>query len=261
MTEAYSRLYHKFGREYPEVYADDRLLAPWVRLLVVADASWPLRPPLPRSLSARAFRHLSGCGLLIVDGESYTVLGLDAERSRRSDAGRIGAAKRWHSDGNAIAMPRRDETNRDEPSKDETSIAGGAPDDGRVDLEAFLAVRFRIPTPAQRDLMDAYIRVFDVSGPQRAADLILRHPDDPIGALKADLAEFRKQRIAEAQAVERPAPIRKRRKGAGFTGVNAELQAFFTERYATDERAYQHNSGAHADEPDQACASCTAVPA
>ena len=95
-------------------------------------------------------------------------------------------------------MPRRDEHRRDE-----TSIgAGTQPDDGRLDLEAFLIVRHRAPTPRQREFLDAYQSVFDATGPSRAERIILGHPDDPIGALKADLDAFRAERRAAADAAE-----------------------------------------------------------
>jgi hypothetical protein len=74
----------------------------------------------------------------------------------------------------------------------------------RADLEAYLAVRFRPPTPAQRTLMDAYCAVFDVTGPERAAALIYGNPADPIGALKADLDAFRKERAAAAPPEPKP---------------------------------------------------------
>lgn len=118
MSEPYSRLYHRFAREFPAIYADDRCLATWVRLLLLADASWPMRPPLPRSVRAKPLAVLVTAGLVVLDGDTYAVLGLDAERTRRGDAARVGAAKRWHSDGNAnasaTAMPRRDETRQNE---------------------------------------------------------------------------------------------------------------------------------------------------
>lgn len=128
-SDAYSRLYHRFAKQYPDVYGDDHGLATWVRLLMLADASWPLIQPVPRSVKPAALRKLTEAEevvdgvrvlspLIVVDGDHYTVRGLDAERIRRRDAGRTGAAVRWHSDGNATAdataMPRRDETRRDE---------------------------------------------------------------------------------------------------------------------------------------------------
>src|SRR3972149_6612847 len=89
----------------------------------------------------------------------------------------------------------RTETNLAEQSKDETSK--DEQNDARADLDAFAAVRFRTPTPRQRTFMDAYCRTFDETGPDRAARLIWANPDDPIGAMKADLQEFREARRAE----------------------------------------------------------------
>lgn len=132
MSEAYSRLYHRFGREFPVIYADDRCLAAWVRLLLVADASWPMRPPLPRAVKAFPLARLVEAGLVIIDGDAYTVRGLDAERTRRSDAARRGAAVRWQSERNANAsadaMPRRDETSK---SRDEVEIPPPPAERGR----------------------------------------------------------------------------------------------------------------------------------
>lgn len=114
----YSRVYHTFPDEYKAIYADDRLLAAWLRLLVVADAAWPLRPPMPRSVKPAVLRALTGAGVVILDGDAYTVLGLDAERTRRREAGRTGAAMRWQSernaDRNAKAMPSKAEQSKDE---------------------------------------------------------------------------------------------------------------------------------------------------
>jgi hypothetical protein len=98
--------------------------------------------------------------------------------------------------------------------------------DGRADLEAFLLVRHRPPTPRQRELMDNYIRVFDVTGPSRAERIILGHPDDPIGALKADLDAFRAERSAAAAVAEAPKP----RRAPGLTGANAELARLLAEK-------------------------------
>lgn len=128
-SDTYARLYHKFAYEFPAVYASDRLLAPWVRLLMVADASWPMRPPIPRSVPVRAWNTLVDCGLVIPDGATYTIRGLDAERTRRRDAGRTGAAKRWENERNAegnanasaVAMPNRTEQSNTPP----TPLPGG----------------------------------------------------------------------------------------------------------------------------------------
>ena len=107
-------------------------------------------------------------------------------------------------------------------------------DDGRDDLEAFLIVKHRPPTKPQRDLMDNYCRVFDVTGPARAAQLIYAHPDDPIGALKADLDAFRKERAAAAPIEAEPT-----RRGPSASVITAA-----------------HNNGYHEGMPDERCRYC-----
>ena len=98
-------------------------------------------------------------------------------------------------------------------------------------------VRMRPPTEAQRTFMDAYCRTFDKTGPQRAARLILSHPNDPIGALKQDLADWRAQRTIEAIASEVPQP--KRRTGPSLSVLTS-----------------RHNLGEHKDTPDPVCPLC-----
>lgn len=114
----YARFYFpEFIRDYPHVYANDAAFAAWMRLFVTAEAMWPARPELPRSVRTKTLAILTSCGLVDTDGMTYSVKGMDAERTRRQDAARSAAAKRWHSNGNANAyadaMPRRDETRRD----------------------------------------------------------------------------------------------------------------------------------------------------
>lgn len=115
----YARLYYpEFIRDYPDVWSDDRLLSAWLRLFIRAEQMWPLPVDLPRSVRPRSLAYLVERGLIVVTGETYVVKGMEAERTRRSNAGKAGAAKRWQSDGNAnaspTAMPSKDETRRDE---------------------------------------------------------------------------------------------------------------------------------------------------
>jgi hypothetical protein len=221
MSEAYSRLYHRFGQEFPAIYRDDHALATWVRLLLVADASWPMHPPIPRSIKTRPLTVLCDAGLVTVDDDCYTVRGLDAERGRRRDAGRIGAAVRWDSERNATALPSKAKQRRDE-----TSIARGPSTDeadGRVDLEAFLMITRRAPTPKQRRLLDGVLDRRDLTGPEWAADVMYRHPDDPIGAVIAADKVWRDERIAEAQAQDVPKP--KPRRSSGLPETTREIMA------------------------------------
>jgi hypothetical protein len=112
-------------------------------------------------------------------------------------------------------------------------VSAPAPDDGRADLEAWLAVKYRIPTEAQRRFLDVYVGVFDVTGPERSARLIFSHPDDPIKALKDDLAAFRAERIAEAKVAEVPKP-QPHRKASKLTGINAEIAKVLNAQYAEE---------------------------
>jgi hypothetical protein len=105
-------------------------------------------------------------------------------------------------------------------SKDETRAYDW--DDGRVDLDALLLLRRRAPTPRQRQLLDGVLDRHDLTGPQWAADIMMRHPDDPIGAVLDADREYRAERIAAAQAAEKPKP-RPNRPPSGLTGINAEL--------------------------------------
>ena len=109
----------------------------------------------------------------------------------------------------------------------------GSNADGRADLEAFLVVRRRPPTTRQRRVMDDYLVLFDETGPERAARLILSHPDDPIGAIVEDMESHRKLRLdvatqEEAEAAQRRREQRKR----ALTKTQDELMAEWARQQA-----------------------------
>lgn len=204
----YSRVYWSVldDQKFDTIRGDMRLFGAWSLMLLLADMSYPAPTFIPPTVPRRAVEALVDAGLVsLLPDKMYRIAGLATERERRSRAGGENAAARWTEDGsqqgpNGGPEGMLDETRRDE---DKTS------NDGRADLEAFLLVRRRAPTPRQRQVMDRYVATFDVTGPQRAERLILSHPDDPIGALIADLDEFRKGRLAEAKAAEsKPRPRR-----------------------------------------------------
>lgn len=243
MDRKYVRVYYDdLIRDYPDVWSDDAQLATWLRLLATADPMWPTPPELPRTAKARTLTKLAATTLVdLLGGHRFRVKGLDAERERRAASGRIGAAVRWHSDGNPTpdptAMPRRgrDETRRTEDEND----ARATDDDGREDLETFLLLKRRAPTPKQRRLLDEVMARHDLTGPAWAANIMLQKPDDPIGAVIEADQQWRAMRIAEAQAAERPTP-KPRRKGSGLTGINAELASYFADL----EQKRKHDSDA-----------------
>lgn len=118
---------------------------------------------------------------------------------------------------------------------DRLSVSGGVSvaklsgADDRADLEAFLVVRRRAPTVRQRKVLDDYLVLFDETGPERAARLILANPDDPIGAIVEDMESHRRLRLAavtrdEAEAAKRHREQRKR----ALTATQAEIMAEWT---------------------------------
>jgi hypothetical protein len=111
----YARVYHSVVEDpmFERVFDNDHALATWLRMLLIADAMYPTSAPMPpRNPTVRL---LIDCGLVIErPGNRYSIRGLQAEREHRSEVGRNAAAKRWHSEGNAVSMPNRAEHNKAE---------------------------------------------------------------------------------------------------------------------------------------------------
>lgn len=217
----YVRVYYNdLIRDYPEVWGDDAALATWLRMLATADPMWPTPPELSRSVKASPLRRLEAAGLVErLPANRYRMKGMEAERAMRSQSARNAAAVRWQGDRtprpDADAMPKRNEQSKDEPK------ARAEPDDGREDLEAFLLITRRAPTHRQRVLLDGLLDRHDLTGAKWAADIMLRHPDDPIGAVIAADKEWRAERIAEAQAAEKPKP--QPRRGWGLPQTTRDI--------------------------------------
>jgi hypothetical protein len=128
----YSRVYWGIvdDDKFQTVYDDDRHLATWLRLLLVADQSWPASAHLPAGCRRSSVAELERVQLIDLAGNRYRVRGLDAERGRRAEAGRIGGLASGRSRAVEQTLNDRsptpgtktnlDETRRDE---DETSRA------------------------------------------------------------------------------------------------------------------------------------------
>ena len=216
-------------RDYPAIWADDRALATFNRLLSVADKMWPTHPEIPRSVKPGPLATLERSGLIVrrPDG-TFEVRGLNVERTKRAAQATEAANARWdyarNAGSTADAMPTRQDKTPDQSKP----IARDREDDGRADLEAFLLLKRRAPSSRQRLLLDEVMARHDQTGPAWAADVMMRHPEDPIGAvIEADKA-WRAERIAQAQSAERPKP-KPRRSGTGLTGINAELAGYFAQ--------------------------------
>lgn len=86
---AYSRVYWSIidDPKFANVYDDDRALAAWMRLLLVADQAWPASAHVPSGTHPKALAILVGAGLVdVTTGRRYRIHGLDAERNRRKEA-------------------------------------------------------------------------------------------------------------------------------------------------------------------------------
>ncbi len=134
----YSRVYHDapIDPRFEGVWASDAALALWLRLLVVADGTWPAPAPIPRSAKASPLAKLVAAGLVdLVSGDLYRVHGMNAERTRRAASARVGGVasgrsravqRSFNERSQSVERANRttlnlDETSRDETSRDETS--------------------------------------------------------------------------------------------------------------------------------------------
>lgn len=89
----YVRVYLSIREDprFAEVYGDNDRLATWLRLLMEADAVWPAAAPVPRAVHEPSLAALVEAGIIELRPlDHYRVHGLDAERERRSELGRIG---------------------------------------------------------------------------------------------------------------------------------------------------------------------------
>lgn len=85
----YSRVYWSIvdDPKFSHVYDDDRALATWLRLLLLADQAYPASATLPRGVNEKALRILVGAELVdLGSGHRFRIHGLDSERARRRPA-------------------------------------------------------------------------------------------------------------------------------------------------------------------------------
>lgn len=208
------------------VYDDDRNWAWYVRLLLQAKAVYPAPAFLPAALPRSVKKALIEKGVLLVTNGHYTVSGLAKEMSEAPDPQRAGGVVR-------AALAERDGGGR--------FIAGGAPppqldpdDDGRADIEAYLEVRRRLPTPRQRQVLDDVLARHDVNGPKWAADIIVANPSDPIGAVIEADKKWRDGRKQAAVTEERESAERHRRKPGLRDPLLQDIARSMAERYETE---------------------------
>ena len=103
-TDPYVRVYYRVidDPKFADVFDDDARLACWLRLLLVADGTWPAPAPIPANVKRGPFQHLVKVGLIdIVAGGRYRIHGMDGERGGRKEKAVAAANKRWGSNAGA----------------------------------------------------------------------------------------------------------------------------------------------------------------
>jgi hypothetical protein len=107
-SDPYVRVYYRIidDPKFADVYDDKVTLGWWLTLLLAADAMYPAPANLPRRLPKTVLDRLVGAGLVdLIGSDRFRLHGLNAERDKRTEAGKAGASARWsQSDRNATAM-------------------------------------------------------------------------------------------------------------------------------------------------------------
>jgi len=109
----YSRVYWGIvdDPKFSTIYDDDHHLAAWLRMLVVADQSYPTSAQVPANIRRASVKALVDAHLIVVTGRRFRIVGLDAERERRSESARNAAALRWQSERSASASDAHSDRN------------------------------------------------------------------------------------------------------------------------------------------------------
>lgn len=142
--QPYSRIYHGIvdDPKFATIYDDDRRLATWLRLLIVAEQAHPASAYIPEGTNRAALKALCDVGLIdIGTGRRFRIHGLDAERTRRSESARVGGLASGRSRSVERSLTERGtETNLAEQSRDKTSNtrASAQPRASSVDRDPLL---------------------------------------------------------------------------------------------------------------------------
>lgn len=184
--DPYVRVYYRVidDPKFAGVFDDDARLACWLRLLLVADGTWPAPAPIPANVRRAPFQHLVDVGLVdVLPGGRYRIHGMDSERGERRaraqkaantrHSGSSAGAMQAHSGSTAGAKRRADDTNmhsapiRSEPNHSEPAKRARAGSDGAWDV-ALLISELTGYTPSPKVTEDIRADVANV-GVERVA--------------------------------------------------------------------------------------------
>lgn len=99
-ADPYVRVYYRIvdDPKFAEVFDHDARLATWLRLLLLADGTYPAPAPIPFGVSKAALAHLVSVGLVDLEpGNRFRIHGMAGERGTRSEKAADAARKRWRS--------------------------------------------------------------------------------------------------------------------------------------------------------------------
>lgn len=110
--DPYVRVYYRIvdDPKFADVFDHDARLATWLRLLLLADGTYPAPAPIPFGVNKAALNHLVAVGLVDLEpGSRFRIHGMEAERGVRGERAAAAARKRWDqrrgdAPGNASAM-------------------------------------------------------------------------------------------------------------------------------------------------------------
>lgn len=174
----YSRVYWsvRSDEKFRGIYANDNLLATWLRLLISADAIWPEPADLPSSCRKVYYHRLVTAGLLDdLGGGQYRIHGLDAERSRRAEHAKTASNARWNARSNAASnapafgheMPSQSQVQAE--AKPSTSRAEDAPSTRAPDpADVYWTLTGRYPNDKPLSWLDDMTATFGAEAVIRA---------------------------------------------------------------------------------------------
>lgn len=203
----YSRVYWSIvdDPKFHSVYDDDRHLAAWLRLLLIADQSWPASAHVPAGCRKSSLEELERVGLIDRTGSRYRVRGLDKERETRK------AAATTRGPNGDRTVPKRDplgdlaEPSLAEPS---TSRAEAPREDDQTDpADAYWQLIGKYPTDKPLAWIDDLTAKYGADATVRA--IVAAHTADRntatlLGRAQDQLrAEARRLDRVEAEAEKR----------------------------------------------------------
>jgi hypothetical protein len=98
--DPYVKVYYRIADDprFVTVFEDDGALSWWLRLLLIADGTWPASAHVPASCKPKALSMLVEAGLIELTGnQRFRVHGMDAEREKRSEHASQASRTRWES--------------------------------------------------------------------------------------------------------------------------------------------------------------------